>query len=130
MKSKWPQYYKSTPKIESRAKSLRRESTPAENLLWKIIRKRSVKGFKFRRQHPIKSFIVDFYCHSAGLVIELDGDVHQVGEIKAYDKERQDVLHKLGLTVLRFNNDEVFSDPGRIINTVEQHLAKIKPTSP
>src|SRR5581483_11696701 len=130
MKSKWPQYYKSTPKIESQAKSLRRESTPAENLLWKIIRKRSVKGFKFRRQHPIKSFIVDFYCHSAGLVIELDGDVHQVGEIKAYDKERQDVLHKLGLTVLRFNNDEVFSDPGRIINTVEQHLAKIKPTSP
>src|SRR5258708_2171982 len=120
MKSKWPQYYKSSPKIEARAKSLRRESTPAESLLWKIIRNRSVKGFKFRRQHPIKHFIVDFYCHSAKLIIEIDGDIHEVDEIKIYDKEREGILQNLGLTVLRFTNEEVFSDPSRIINSVEK----------
>src|ERR1700752_2725121 len=102
MKSKLPQYYNSSPKTEERAKSLRRKSTDAEKLVWGIIRGRNFKSMKFRRQHPIGSYIVDFYCHELKLIIELDGDVHSIDFVNKQDKIRQKNLEKLGLTVLRF----------------------------
>ena len=98
-----------------RAKELRREMTPAEKLLWQEIRANKL-GVRFRRQQVIQGFIVDFYCHKAGLVIEVDGDIHDLQ--KEEDERREKVLSVMGLRIVRFRNDEVvkslFSVVGKI----------------
>ena len=93
-----------------RAKELRREMTPAEKILWEELRANKL-GVHFRRQQVIQGFIVDFYCHRAGLVIEVDGDIHDLQQEE--DERREKVLSALGLRVVRFRNDEVMSDAER-----------------
>ena len=88
-----------------RARLMRSEPTPAEALLWKRLRKRQLNGLKFRRQHIIHAYIVDFYCPATRLVIEIDGAVHD-GQ-KEYDQEREDSLEMAGYQVIRFWNAEV-----------------------
>lgn len=126
MKSKQPYYYGAALSTFEKAKALRKNSTPAEKRLWKIIRDRKMLGLKFRRQHPLKYFIADFYCHEALLVLEVDGSIHTLEEIKQYDKEREAMIAELGLTVLRFTNEEVFTEPEKIEREVEKHLQKIR----
>ena len=125
MKSKRSQYYGASIKTISRTKKLRRDGTSAEKLLWEIIRDRGVSGYKFRRQHPIRYFIVDFYCHEARLVVELDGDIHEISEIKEYDKNREEIIRELGLHVIRFTNEEVFSQPENVVKVMENYLNKL-----
>ena len=122
MKSKIPQYYGASKQIFDNAKALRKRSTPAEDFLWQLIRNRKIAGFKFRRQHPLKYFIADFYCHEALLVIEADGSIHDVEAIKQYDKHREEEIITLGITVLRFSNDSIFSDPDTVIKNIETFL--------
>ena len=93
-----------------RAKELRREMTPAEKLLWQEIRANKL-GVRFRRQQVIQGFIVDFYCHQTGLVVEVDGDIHDLQ--KEEDERREKVLAEMGLKVIRFGNDEVVRDAER-----------------
>ncbi|KXK12806.1 MAG: hypothetical protein UZ14_CFX002002044 [Chloroflexi bacterium OLB14] len=88
------------------AKELRREMTPTEKMLWGQIRANKL-GVHFRRQQIIAGFIVDFYCHKADLVIEVDGSVHNSQEQKEYDAEREKVLTEMGLRITRFKNYEV-----------------------
>ena len=83
------------------ARQLRQESTQSEEKAWQLLRSRQL-GFKFRRQHPIAGFILDFYCHELGLAIELDGFVHRSGAAKAYDSERDSMLRER-----RIRNEEV-----------------------
>jgi len=118
VKSKFPYYHGATPVIFKNAKILRKNQTPAEAFLWTILRRKSLKKLKFRRQHPVNRFIVDFYCHELKLVIELDGDIHLPEEIKTYDLKREELLRSMGLTVIRFTNEQVFREPERIIKTV------------
>ena len=87
------------------ARQMRKEPTHAEALLWKKLRKKLVGGLKFRRQHIIHAFIVDFYCPQAKLVIEIDGSVHDFQE--EYDQERDAFLEASGYRVVRFKNDDV-----------------------
>ncbi len=87
-----------------RAKELRREMTPAESLVWERVRANRLSGFHFRRQQIIDGFIVDFYCHAAGLVVELDGGIHD--QQADYDAERDRILAARGLRILRFENRE------------------------
>lgn len=87
-----------------RAKELRREMTPAEKILWNELRANKL-GVHFRRQQVIAGFIVDFYCHKAGLVIEVDGDIHDLQQ--AEDKRREKALSEMRLRIARFRNDEV-----------------------
>ena len=96
-----------------RCRELRRDMTPAERLLWARLRRNQLDGFYFRRQQIIDGFIADFYCHQAGVVVELDGPVHddQLG----YDAERDRIIAARGLVVLRFQNDEVFADTGGLL---------------
>ena len=94
--------------IES-ARQMRKEPTRAEALLWVHLRKKQVGGLKFRRQHIIEHFIVDFYCPKAKLVIEIDGPIH--GEQEEYDKAREELLQDLGYGLLRFPNAEVENNP-------------------
>jgi very-short-patch-repair endonuclease len=87
-----------------RSRELRREMTPAEKLLWEELRANKL-GVHFRRQQIIAGFIVDFYCHKAGLVVEVDGDIHDLQ--KDEDERREKVLREMGLRIVRFGNDEV-----------------------
>jgi very-short-patch-repair endonuclease len=94
--------------MHQRAKELRQSQTPAEKKLWEILRNRKLAGYKFRRQHPLGPFIVDFFCDEARLVVELDGGVHnrQLG----YDKARERWLEENGYKVLRFGNEMIEKD--------------------
>ena len=89
------------------ARALRKIQTPTEELLWQELRNRQLSGLKFRRQHPLKDFVADFYCSEKNLVIEVDGSVHNKAMAKDYDEGRTNELNALGVRVLRFTNDEV-----------------------
>ena len=93
------------PEMLARAEELRRNQTPAEAKLWQCLRAGRLGGYHFRRQQVIDIYIVDFYCHDAGLVVELDGGVHF--EQEEYDRERDKYLNEHGLRVLRFLNTQI-----------------------
>ncbi|AFZ24926.1 hypothetical protein Cylst_2729 [Cylindrospermum stagnale PCC 7417] len=92
-------------KLKPLARQMRRESTPAESLLWQKLKNKQILGFKFRRQHVIDRFIVDFYCNEARLIIEVDGGIHDYTQ--AEDGIRQEFLEGLGLRVVRFRNEDI-----------------------
>src|SRR5260221_2218105 len=93
-------------KLKPLARQMRSEPTPAEVALWERLRGRKVAGCKFRRQHAIGKFIVDFYCLEKQLVVEVDGPIHEYTQEE--DAVRQEFLESLGLKVVRVSNDEVF----------------------
>ncbi len=92
-------------------KNLRNHSTSAEAALWIILKKRQVGNYKFRRQHSVGKYIIDFYCPELKLAIELDGQPHAELANIARDKERDDWLLKLGIQVIRYENRWVFEYP-------------------
>jgi very-short-patch-repair endonuclease len=92
----------------ARAKELHRNMTPTERLLWQRLRANQLHGLRFRRQQVIDGFIVDFYCHAVGLVVELDGSIHQ--HQHEYDAERDRVLASRGLHIMRLDNADVLRD--------------------
>jgi len=109
------------PKVEGRggfrfqglveqARELRKSQTPAEEALWQLLRNRQFADLKFRRQHQIGDYIVDFFCAEHGLVVELDGGVHEKPDRRNVDKKRDAYLRTLGHTVLRFPNARIFDD--------------------
>lgn len=104
------------PRLKQRAKELRNNSTDAEIMLWNNIKNRQL-GVRFIRQKPIDSFIVDFYCRELSLVIEVDGEIHNFQRER--DRERDDILKRNNLSVLRFTNSEVESDIGRVIAVIK-----------
>jgi very-short-patch-repair endonuclease len=95
------------PNFKVRRRELRQEATLAENLLWRHLRRKQFEGFKFRRQHQIGPYIVDFYCAKGRIVIEVDGGQHFEPEVETYDRERTEYLETRGITVLRVTNAEV-----------------------
>ena len=107
-----------------RAKELRRRMTEEERILWQHLRGNRFEGFHFRRQQVIDGFIVDFYCHTAGLVVELDGPVHE--DQTEYDAERDCALSARGLYILRIRNQEVKQN----IEGVLAQIAMRLPASP
>lgn len=106
--------------IVNLSRELRNCQTEAEKLLWERICKKQLDGLRFRRQHPVDNYIVDFYCHAKGLIIELDGGIHK--QQKSYDTYRSDKLRLKGYTILRFKNEEVYY-------SIETVLDRIKKTS-
>ncbi|MEP7135648.1 MAG: DUF559 domain-containing protein [Chloroflexota bacterium] len=103
-----------------RAKELRREMTPAEKLLWQEVRAKKL-GVRFRRQQIIQGFIVDFYCHKAALVVEVDGDVHDLQQEE--DAKREAALSALGLRVVRFRNDEVVRNVSAVVGKMREIIS-------
>ena len=104
MKTKLPKHH-APPGVRQRANSLRQEMTPAEIKLWHRLRNRQLFDLKFRRQHPLHRFILDFCCHEHLLVVEVDGGIHEFQ--KEYDEARTQQLEQHGYNVLRFKNEEV-----------------------
>jgi very-short-patch-repair endonuclease len=100
-------FYGANHDIFVKASLLRRNMTLAEKLLWSELRNREIFKERFKPQHPIDIFIVDFYCHKHKLAIEVDGEIHLDEEIKEYDDGRSHDIEKLGIRILRFTNSEV-----------------------
>jgi very-short-patch-repair endonuclease len=109
-----------TKEIEQAARLLRQRLTSAEAKLWEVLRGRQLRGLKFRCQHPIGRFIVDFYCPSLKLIIEIDGGIHT--QQQDYDQARTDQLEDFGYSVLRFTNDEVINDLPKVLNRIIQSV--------
>jgi very-short-patch-repair endonuclease len=104
------------PTLRDRARELRENMTPAEKILWSLLRDRRLVGFKFRRQQVVGSYIVDFFCATARLIVELDGETHLGKEPD--DQRRQSWLEKEGYRVLRFWNTDVYEDKEVVIENI------------
>ena len=104
-----------------RAKELRREMTPAEKILWQEVRAKKL-GVRFRRQQVIQGFIVDFYCHKSALVVEVDGDIHDLQQEE--DARREKALSALGLRIVRFRNDEVVRELSAVVGKIRELVEK------
>jgi very-short-patch-repair endonuclease len=111
-------YYGASPATLRAAARLRQNMTLGEYLLWKKLKDRKIFSEKFRRQHPVNIYIVDFYCHEHNLVIEVDGDYHNEADQTEHDIGRTSDLNNYGLKVIRFTNHE-------IINEIDQVIKKI-----
>lgn len=106
-----------------RSRELRKDMTLAEDVFWEMVRGKKMFGLKFRRQQIIDGFIVDFYCDSIGLCVEIDGDIHDNEEQKNYDRLRDEAISLRKLNILRFTNDDV-------LNRKEKVIEKIKDLTP
>ncbi len=101
-----------------RAKELRRKMTRAEKVLWKELRGSRLNGIHFRRQQIVRGFIADFYCHSARLIVELDGPIHE--DQQEYDQERDRILTSHHLKILRIPNHEVFQNLQQVLDRIQR----------
>lgn len=104
---------------------LRKYTTAAEKHLWEKLNKKQL-GYKFRRQHPIKFFIADFYCHQLKLVIEIDGEIHRLPERKEYDNNREAELEQLDIRVIRFTNQEVRDNIDGVIEEIRKLIKEVE----
>jgi type I site-specific restriction-modification system R (restriction) subunit len=104
------------------AAELRRKQTPAEAMLWELLRSRRLAGAKFRRQHQFGPYVLDFFCPEAKLVVECDGEPHRTEERRAIDQKRDAYLCSQGLTVLRFENAVVVSNTDAVLTEIASHL--------
>ena len=117
------------PQLLEFAKNMRSNATDAEHLMWQLLRAKRFMNLKFRRQHVIAPYIVDFYCHELGLVIELDGSQHGTDDAIEYDAERTKFLEALGLKVVRYWNHDVLNRTERVLEHLWNICLKMKSTS-
>ena len=108
------------PKLRTFRKELRGSLTPAEARLWSMLKNSQLEGRKFRRQHSFSGYILDFYCSSEKLGIELDGEVHFNERAAQHDAERSLFLEYFGIRVLRFENRDVFESPAWMIGRIKE----------
>ena len=101
---------------------LRKTLTPAEATLWKILKGSKLDGRKFRRQHSVGNYILDFFCVSERLAIELDGEVHFNALAEIYDQERRRYLTSLGIRTLRFENKLIFEETEYVLMRIRENF--------
>ena len=109
-------------KLKAHSQKLRSSMTDAEILLWQKLRRKQLSGLQFYRQKPLGNYIVDFYCPSARLVIEIDVGQHYTEQGQSQDSKRDAYLNELGLSVLRFSNLDVLGNLDGVITEIVQHL--------
>lgn len=109
--------------LVTEARKLRERQTPAEEIFWELARNRKFAGLKFRRQHQIGGYIVDFYCDEKKLVVEFDGGVHDRPDQAKHDSKRDQYLSSIGCSVLRFKNEEFLNDPQTVLEKIALHLS-------
>jgi very-short-patch-repair endonuclease len=120
-------FYGASPNTFDKARILRNSMTEAEKIMWNKLKNRNVFKARFRRQHPVGIFIVDFYCHEYKLAIEIDGEIHLKKEVIEYDDGRSHDIEKYGIKILRFTNNEVFTDLEKIIKEILITIADLEP---
>ncbi len=112
-----------TPKTRIRARTLRRELTKAERVMWDILRDFRSRGARFRRETPIGPYIADFAWLSARIVVEVDGDSHETENGRRHDARRDAFLQAQGFTVLRFDNGQLLEGPDYVVLMIENQIA-------
>ena len=111
--------------LQPYANRLRKEMTKAEACLWKyVLRASKMKGYPFRRQRPVLQYIADFMCKELMLIVEVDGSIHELEEVRKNDEQRQKALEEAGFTVLRFTNEEVLTNIQWVSGYLEDWIAK------
>jgi very-short-patch-repair endonuclease len=100
------------------AREFRKNPTPSEAILWQALRNRQLEGRKFRRQQPIGNFVVDFFCASESLIVEIDGEIHEFQ--KDLDKQRQELLESLGLSFVRVSSYLVETNLSLVLDIIRQ----------
>ena len=120
-------FYGAKKNIFIRAVELRKNMTLAEQVLWKELKKKETFKVRFKSQHPIDIFVVDFYCHKYKLVIEVDGDIHLREEVKERDDCRSHDIEKLGIKILRFTNKEVLGNIDEVKQRILQEISSLSP---
>jgi len=119
-------FYGAGKNIFARAYELRNNMTDAENALWEVLKRKDIFNVRFKRQHPIDIFIVDFYCHKCKLAIEVDGDIHLEKEVIDYDDGRAHDIEKFGVKILRFTNNEVLENIESVKQCILNEVNKLK----
>jgi guanylate kinase len=118
-------HYGAPAGVFRQAQIFRNNPTPAEAALWEHLRKNQMK-FRFRRQHPIWMYVVDFYCHFLRLVIEVDGGIHEEPDSQLYDEERNQNIIGFGIHILRFTNEQVLFDMDTVLSEIAHTIDKLK----
>ncbi|MEI6826907.1 MAG: endonuclease domain-containing protein [Desulfuromonadales bacterium] len=118
------------PPLKSRRKELRNGSTPAEIKLWSMLQHSNLGGYKFRRQHSVGFYILDFYCPSVRLAVELDGDSHFTDDAIEYDRERTAYLNALNIKVVRFLNTDVYENLNGVCEKILEEIKGVNITTP
>jgi very-short-patch-repair endonuclease len=113
-----------TVQHKDRIRRLRRDQTDAERILWQRLRASQLAGFKFRRQHEFGGFILDFYCPTAKLAVELDGGQHLSASGLAYDTERSRILQSSGIRIVRFTNTAVLAEIDAVLEAIAVELRR------
>lgn len=108
--------------LKDKRKALRNNLTPAEAALWTMLKGKQFEGRKFRRQHSVGYYILDFYCPAEKLAIELDGEPHFQEKQMKYDEKRTKYLNSVGITVVRFENKEVFQSPEGVLAEIKKYF--------
>jgi very-short-patch-repair endonuclease len=117
------------PKLKQLARNNRNDSTKSEIKLWMELKGKQVYGYDFHRQKPLLNYIVDFYCNELELVIELDGYSHQFEEVVIKDELKEAELKNYGLTIFRFDDEEVMNDMDNVLRTIEQYIVEYEKSS-
>jgi very-short-patch-repair endonuclease len=115
-------------RLELRRKELRNNLTPAEAKLWIYLKSSRIGGRKFRRQHSVGGYVLDFYCPEEKLCIELDGNAHYTETECIYDKNRTGYLNAAGIKVIRFENRLVFDNPDGVIAKIRRQFTTPDPS--
>lgn len=116
-------------KLRDRRKELRSNLTPAEAFLWKYLKNSQLEGRKFRRQHSFGKFVIDFYCSTEKLGVELDGMYHFTEEQIKFDADRTEYMNSLGIRIIRFENAEVFEKTDEVLIKIKDCFRRNHPVT-
>ena len=109
-------------------KRLRSEMPPAERILWSRLKKKQLGGFKFRRQYSVGPYVLDFYCPSVKLAVEIDGDLHYQDRAQEYDQQRDRYIENFGLRICRYTNQEIYRNLDDVLEDILANLNRGLPT--
>ncbi|GAA4275110.1 endonuclease domain-containing protein [Aquimarina gracilis] len=118
------------PKLKELARQLRNNSTKAEIILWLKLKGKQMHGYDFHRQKPIDDYILDFFCHELMLGIEIDGYSHELIEIYQKDQKKEKRMNELGITILRFTDNQVLKDMFNVLLSIEDYIRRFEKHTP
>ena len=121
-------YY--NPKLKELARQLRNNSTKSEIKLWRHLKGKQLSGYDFHRQKPIDNYIIDFFSSKLMIAIELDGYTHGFEEVFERDKKKEQRLNEIGITVLRYRDDDVMNNIEGVLENIKDLLQRLKEHTP
>ena len=118
-------HYSNHPVTKEYRQILRRTTTPTENMLWRRLKGKQLDGLRFRQQHGYGPYVLDFYCPSLRLCIELDGNIHDEEQVRLKDEERTEFLLEQRIHVLRFRNEDVENDVEGVFERIRDYINRV-----